>query len=122
MCNSMILPHLTFGITVWGFHCDRLYKLQKRAVRIISRAKYNAHTEPLFKAHRLLKVSDIFRLHTLKLYYKFLHGTLPVYLFSVIQPNTVTHTYNTRNRSRPLVLDLEQRPLRNGLEPICLNV
>ena len=124
MYNSMILPHLTFGITVWGFHCDRLFKLQKRAVRIISRAKYNAHTEPLFKAHRLLKVSDIFRLHTLKLYYIFLHGTLPVYLFSVIQPNTVTHTYNTRNRSRPLTLrsrtTAAQKRLRAYL-PQCLN-
>ena len=33
----------------WGFKSDRIFKLQKRAARIITCSKYNAHTEPLLK-------------------------------------------------------------------------
>ena len=37
--NSLVLPHLYFSILCWGFESERLVKLQKRAVRIIHRAK-----------------------------------------------------------------------------------
>ena len=48
--NALFLSHLNYGITAWGFHsCSRLLKLQKKAVRLISKRKYNAHTSPIFK-------------------------------------------------------------------------
>ncbi len=28
--NSLILSHLNFGILAWGYHCNRIYKLQKK--------------------------------------------------------------------------------------------
>ena len=46
--NSLILPHLNYGIMTWGYKCDGINKLQKKATRIVSLSKYNAHTEPLF--------------------------------------------------------------------------
>ena len=49
MYNSLILPHLNFSILSWGLHSGRLPKLQKRAVRIITLNKYNAHTEPILR-------------------------------------------------------------------------
>ncbi len=36
----------------------------------MSRSKYNAHTEPIFKKLKLLKNEDILKLQELKLYYK----------------------------------------------------
>ena len=45
--NSLISPHLNFGILSWRFECQRLQKLQKKAVRIIISSKFNAHSEPL---------------------------------------------------------------------------
>ena len=68
MYNSLILPHLNFSILSWGLHSGRLPKLQKRAVRIITLNKYNAHTEPILKSLGLLKVNDIFTLQCLKFY------------------------------------------------------
>ena len=47
MYDSLILSHLQFGITNWGFEWDRISKLQKRALRIMTNSRYNAHTEPL---------------------------------------------------------------------------
>ena len=56
--NSLILPHLQCCILSWGFKSDRLFKLQKRAVRIITCSKYNAHNEPLLKALNLHKMEQ----------------------------------------------------------------
>ncbi len=53
--NSLVLPHLNFGILIWGFKCEKLTKLQKRVYRILSLSKYNAHSEPLFKKNQTAK-------------------------------------------------------------------
>ena len=57
--NNLIPPHLQYCIFSWGFKSDRIFKLQKRAVRIITCGKYNAHTEPLLKTLNLFKIEDI---------------------------------------------------------------
>ena len=46
--SSLFLPHLNYGLLLWGFNCERLSKLQKKALRTITKSKYNSHTEPLF--------------------------------------------------------------------------
>ena len=66
--NSLMLPHLNYGITLWGLKCERILTLQKKAARILSASKYNAHTELLFKHIKLLKIEHILKLHELKLY------------------------------------------------------
>ena len=47
--DSLILSHLQFGITNWGFEWERISKLQKPALRIMTNSRYNVHTEPLLK-------------------------------------------------------------------------
>ena len=66
--NSLILSHLQYCVLSWGFKSDRIFKLQKRAVRIITCSKYNAHTEPLLKTLNLLKIEAIMKTKALKLY------------------------------------------------------
>ena len=44
--NSLVLPRLYFSILCWGFEYERLVKLQRRAMRIIHQAKYNAPHPP----------------------------------------------------------------------------
>ena len=99
--NSLVQTHLNYATLVWDFKCNRLVKLQKRLVRIITCSKYNAHTDPLFKNIEILKVSHILDLNALKFYYKHVHGKLPSYFYSF---NIVTqgsqHSYNTRQSER----------------------
>ena len=57
--NSLLLPHLTYGILAWGGNTLHLWKLQKKAVRIIKNKKCNSHTDPIFKSLNYLKVDDI---------------------------------------------------------------
>ena len=74
--NSLLLPHINYCLTTWGYHCHRLQKLQKTAIRIITLSKYNEHTAPLFKKLNLLIIKDILALQELKLYYKFIHNNV----------------------------------------------
>ena len=87
MYDSLILSHLQFGITNWGFEWDRISKLQKRALRIMTNSKYNAHTEPLFKQLYLLKIKDIFDVQCLKFWYKFGNKKLPNYFKDMFKYN-----------------------------------
>ena len=98
--NSLILPHLYYAILAWGFSNSRIFKLQKRAVRIICKDKYNAHTDPLFKKLTLLKVHDIFKLQCTKFYYKHTHNKLPDYFRDFFRRNSEIHGYQTRNREQ----------------------
>ena len=98
--NSLILPYLSYGIMVWGNCSDRLFKLQKRSVRLITNSKYNAHTDPLFKSLSLLKITDIFLLHKYKFIYKLEKQMLPGYFMtSIFIRNNDVHNYNTRHAS-----------------------
>ncbi len=94
--NSLVLSHLNFGILLWGFKCETVFKLQKQIVRISILSKYNAHTDAIFKHLKLLKVSDILKLQELKFYYKYKNNTLRHYLQALpFHPNTRTHDHNT---------------------------
>ena len=50
---SLIEPglqcHLSYGILAWGHQSNRLFKLQKRILRIITCSPYISHNAPLFK-------------------------------------------------------------------------
>ena len=48
--NSLIHPHLIYGLYLWGFNPKRLTILQKRAVRILALRPYLSHSTPLFKS------------------------------------------------------------------------
>ena len=100
MYSSLILSHLTFCITAWGFECSRLFKLQKKAIRIITGSKYNAHTEPLLKENSLLKLDDIFKLQCLKLYHKYKNNNIPLYFENMFSDNSDVHSYNTRQSNK----------------------
>ena len=58
--TSLVLPHLQYGVLNWGFNMGRIAKLQKKAMRYITCSKYNAHTTPIFRDLKLLKLEDIF--------------------------------------------------------------
>ena len=80
--NSLVLPHLSYGSLLWGHKNKEVNKLQKKSVRIISRKKYNAHTDPLFKSLGILKFSDIVQLQEYKFIHKLNNQNLPLFFLS----------------------------------------
>ena len=99
--NSLLLPHLTYGILAWGGNTLHLWKLQKKAVRIIKNKKYNSHTDPIFKSLNYLKVDDIYELNVLKFYFNYCHLMVPSYFikFNFSQRLDI-HNYETRFKTK----------------------
>ena len=90
--NSLILPRIYYCNLAWGHKPDRIIQLQKKTVRIITKSKYNSHTEPLFKKLNLLTVKDIHTLSKLKFFFKLENNLLPpyfwIYMFSANKTRT----------------------------------
>ena len=60
---ALIHPHLLYCCTVYGFtrqsNIRKLFIKQKQAVRVITKSRYNAHTEPLFYMLEILPLEDL---------------------------------------------------------------
>ena len=82
--NAFISSHLNYGLTVWGIKADRLEILQEKAVCIVTKSNFIAHTDPLFKQLNVLKIKDMFKIKILIFYYKLSYGVLPKYFNSYI--------------------------------------
>ena len=96
--SSLIMPYLNYGLIVWSTKVEKLIDLQKRAIRVISIAKYNAHTEPLLKKLGILKVTDLSALQELKFAFKLKNNLLPSYFSNGMYfQNSDFHDYNTRH-------------------------
>ena len=65
---SLVYPYLTYGCPLWGNNysspLDRIVKLQNRALRIINNVPLHDHISPHYIDLRLLKFTDIVKLHT----------------------------------------------------------
>ena len=65
MYFCLVYPYLVYCISVWGStypsNLSRIFLLQKKVIRIISKSAFDAHTEPIFKQLKILKLSDIYR-------------------------------------------------------------
>ena len=56
---------------------DKIFKIQKNAVRIMTRAGFNAHSSPIFKSLEILKVQYQITLLNCLFVHDFLNGKLP---------------------------------------------
>lgn len=99
--HSLISCYFNNNLLLWGHDLDTVFKLQKRAIRIVCGKHHLAHTAPLFKTLNILQLPDIFSLSILKFYYKFENQQLPLSLLKLkIRKNSSFHSYNTRNRHK----------------------
>ena len=101
--NTLVLPHFHYCLLLWGSvvkETHSLHLLQKKALRIITNRDYLAHTEPICKKIRILKISDMFSVALWKFYYKLMNTKLPEY-FSFVKPvlPTATERYEIRDPS-----------------------
>ena len=61
--NSLVLPYINYCCLIWGFtfpsYLLKIELLQKRAIRILDNQHRIAHTAPIFRELKILKVGDI---------------------------------------------------------------
>ena len=90
--SALLVPHIVYGIEVWHgalvTNRDRIFKLQKKAIRAINCLPYNHHTNDYFKSMGLLKLDDLYKLK------------LSTCMFSnrIVGTQSDVHSYNTRQQ------------------------
>ena len=79
---TLISSYLSYGILIWGNTCkyylDKLVKLQKWSIRVVSNSHYRCHTGPLFAKCNFLTVTDMYSLELSVFMYKFSTNDLPL--------------------------------------------
>ena len=97
--NMLVYPYLTYCNLIWAStyvtNLQRIYLLQKRAVRAISKADYKASSKPLFAN---LKITDVFSIYSLQVssfIYLYHNDALPIAFTQVSQTGNQTHQYST---------------------------
>ena len=97
--NSLILSHFSYGLLLWGYDNQKIFKLQKKAIKSITNSKIRTHSDPLFKRLELLKIKDLHFLKQAKFFFKLKNNQLPQYFmqsYNHLLGNQVNPVYNTR--------------------------
>ena len=91
----MVQPCLTCGIIIWEFTYQSCLKraviVQKKAIRYMHKAHYNAHTKPLFYAKNVLNINNTYRLEVAKFMYGFTRRKLPTPILHFFASNLAVH-------------------------------
>ena len=97
--QSLVLPHLHYGIRAWGTAHAKVATVQRKAIRIMANTKMNSHTFPIFKENRLLTVEDIYKVSCLKMHYRIENSLAAPYFSTLRIINWNVHDHNTRHRT-----------------------
>ena len=105
---SLVFPHLTYGIEVWGSvddtHLNKLLVLQNKIVRLICysdkrQADFSfSPCNPLFYKLEFHKIHDIFKINLSKFIFKCLNKMSPKNFHSWYQLTSLLNRYNTRSK------------------------
>ena len=99
---TLILPYINYGVLIWGNTCkiylDKIFELQKWAIRTISNSHYRSHKGPLFSKYNVLKLCTCtFKLNLGIFMYKHHTNQLPPIFSTYFTKHVQTHNYPTRN-------------------------
>ena len=99
--NGYILPLFDYCCTIWGettySNVERLFKLQKRAARIILNAKYDVSSSSLFHKLGWLTIQKRIEYHKGVLMFKCVNKTAPDYLCNLFISCTNATRYSLRS-------------------------
>ena len=99
--HSLISSHILYGISIWGNSeakkLNKIEKIQKKAVRNIMTAKYNAHTETIFKTLNILKFKDQIIFNTATIMHSIKYKYAPLALIKMFQDGHINRRDDTNN-------------------------
>ena len=99
---SLVYSYLNYCNLIWGAAeygtIEPLFKLQKKAIRIITNSYYLEHTLPLFKNHKLLNVYQVYVLNCILFIYKCMKCNLFLEFKRKIKVNSDIHDHHTRRK------------------------
>ena len=98
--HSLFHSHLSYGICMYGLaeelYTKKISLIQKRAIRLISNASHNAHTEPLFQELQILNFEKVLEFQLSILMWEYDHNYLPDIFDVYFERAKNIHTHETR--------------------------
>ena len=114
--STLILPHIQYGLVVWGnskgINKNRITKIQKRVVRIISKSYLKSHTEPRMKKLGILKIEDVYKHQCLTLVHDALNENCPEVIKGLVELTANKNSYSLRAKEQN-PLDIQKPNLRS---------
>ena len=99
--NALILPHLNYCNIVWGSVCpsvmSRLFITQKRALKIAMNLPRRTATVHVFEMAKVIKVTDINKIHMAIFMFKYIQGLLPSGFTNKFASSSQIHSYCIRD-------------------------
>ena len=119
---AIFSSHLIYGCQIWGQHINtfnkKVFKLQNRALRIISFSNFHADSNPLYKNLRIIKLNDQITLQNCL----FIHDTLkkvsPVCFHEYFKQTNVIHNQYTIGASLGCLYVTRSNTITYGLNSI----
>lgn len=109
--HSLFHTHLTYGCLTWGFAGEnllsRIFKLQKKALRIITFSDFKDPTSPLFSQLRIPKLNDVIKINLCLFMHDWLNHNLPR-VFDGFFNRTCTHSITRANTLPKLTLPFKR--------------
>jgi hypothetical protein len=130
--DSLLLPHLQYGIAAWGgsasTHIKRIKKIQKKIVRTISKSWYISHTEPRMKELKILNFDNLYYQQCSLLVHDIVYRQAPKNLRRIFKFHRQETGYNLRQTTvDEKILEVKQyktKPAKHSFfmkAPICYN-
>ena len=94
--NSMILSHISFGLTTWSqAHQSSLKAIEclyNRTLKVLDKKRIRYHHCQILTKHKILSFANFISLHFVKLVFKCLNNTAPVPLCKTIKQQSSRST------------------------------
>ena len=126
--HAIFASHLMYGAQVWTPKLlsvtDKISRLQKNAMRIMTFSEFKTHSEPLFKKLDILKFTDNISLYNCVFVFDFLHGNLPKSFCETFRKIEDSHDTETRQACTGMLSIPIYNTTQFGLKSIykkCIN-
>ena len=105
--HAIFSSHILYGSQVWTSKLisvsDKISRLQKTAMRIMTLSEFRAHSEPLFKKLEILKFCDSISVNNCLFVYDYFNNNLPRSFTNTFLRTDDLHKYSTRQTLHSMV-------------------
>ena len=119
---AIFSSHLVYGCQIWGqnldVHTEKVFKLQNRAMRIISFSDFHASSSPIYKELKILRLEDFITLQNCLFVHDFFHKKLPVCFDNYFQSVKRVHSIGTKSNKLGCIFVPHVSTTRYGLHSI----
>ena len=106
--SSLVQSVIHYALPIWGGASkqiiDPLVRIEKRAIRLANNAHYIKHTDPMFGALGVLKLTDMYKILCARTAVKFLQNTLPEGNMDCFKERMIVRNIRSLNNIREICI------------------